>query len=319
MINSVRATTLAVVRETKMVRIRQERVERIAHAWAKNGVRAPPWPKRIHLETKHEEQMLDYLFLLDALNFCFWSKSVKWHIIYRGKKYNGYVAFALALKRFFEEHPEKASLRYFTTISRREFYSIFTGGGELQFLKKRWEIARAMSGAIMQKYGGSSHRFVVLARKRFARLVPAIVRDVPYFNDVARYRGRKVYFLKRAQILAADISGAFGNKGIGYFQDSDYLTAFADYKLPQILHHWGVLSYAPELEDKIRQGVIIPQGSAAEVEIRSATIWAVEYLRLALARFGRTLHAWQIDWILWNKSKKASMRIPHHLTKTIFY
>lgn len=42
--------------------------------------------------------------------------------------------------------------------------------------------------------------------------------------------GRKVWFLKRAQIFAADVWDRFGGKGHGEFTDIGELTMFADYR-----------------------------------------------------------------------------------------
>ena len=54
---------------------------------------------------------------------------------------------------------------------------------------------------------------------------------------------------------------------------------FADYKVPQILFHLGILKLNSGLEDKLNSKKIIPHGSDEEVEIRAATIVAVEKLK----------------------------------------
>ena len=73
---------------------------------------------------------------------------------------------------------------------------------------------------------------------------------------MATYQGRKVYFYKRAQIFATDLHAAFGSKGWGRFEDLDELTAFADYKLPQVLRHVGILCYAEQLAHKVDQKIL---------------------------------------------------------------
>ena len=125
--------------------------------------------------------------------------------------------------------------------------------------------------------------------------------------------------MKRAQILGADIYGAFDGRGVGYFGDLDYLTTFADQKIPQILNHFGILEYSRKLSEKIRHKKIIKIGSKEEVEIRSAAIWAIEYLKGELKKSGRKLYSFEIDWILWNKSQTEKINNPYHLTKTIYY
>ena len=60
-------------------------------------------------------------------------------------------------------------------------------------------------------------------------------------------------------------------------------------------------------------------GEPAEVEIRAATVVAVERLREALARGGRELMAIEVDWILWDLAQGLYPVRPYHRTRTIFY
>jgi len=321
MSNLVLKTTLKALSQSKWVKINREKVQQLAKKWAKGKIAIPPWPKKMHLQSKNSVLMLTYLIILDSLNFCFWAREPKekWHIFYRGKKYNGYFALSLALKRFFENFPTKANFYYFSKISFKEFLSILNGGGKLLFLKKRYQILKSVSRVFEKKYKGNPENFIFSARRQFSILIPKIVKELPYFDDFSFFGGSRIYFFKRAQILGADIMGAFDNRGVGYFKDPRYLTAFADYKLPQILYHWGVLEYSRKLEKKIKRQSMITAASAQEIEIRSATIWAVEYLKKELQKLGRKLYSFQIDWILWDRAQREKIKTPYHLTKTIFY
>ena len=121
-----------------------------------------------------------------------------------------------------------------------------------------------------------------------------------------------------AQILVADLRGPFGGQGPGEFADLSWLTAFADYKLPQILWARGALRFHPRLAERIRAGEIIPRGSTEEVEIRALTVVAVEELRERLRRKGREILAFQVDWLLWNLAQEK-LSVPHHRTLTWAY
>jgi hypothetical protein len=143
---------------------------------------------------------------------------------------------------------------------------------------------------------------------------------------VATYRGHAVRFYKRAQILISDLYGAYAGERWGRFDDLDQLTAFADYKLPQVLRELGILVYEARLAEQVDRQVEIPAGSPAEVEIRAATIWACEELRrslnLARARSGtdlRPLRAFEVDWYLWDDAQGRDLGRPYHRTRTIFY
>lgn len=263
--------------------------------------------------------MLTYLLMLDSLNFCFWSPTnTRWEIDHRGKQYTGYFGLSLALREFFEAHPDAAKLEYWEKISWQEFLHLLQGGKNLLYLKTRWQIVRNVSKYLLESYG-SFGDFISAADHTLSTLVPRIARELPSFNDYAFYDGNPVYLRKRAQILAIDVYGAFDGRGIGYFKDPEYATAFPDYKLPQIFEHLGIFEYAPKLRAKIAQQKLIRAGSPEEVEIRSATIWAVEYLKEELKKYGGSYHSFQLDWILWEESEKQKLRLPHHRTKTIYY
>ena len=316
--NPVRKTTFEVIKFAKDVKINKKRIKEIAKEWIKEKIEIPPWPKEYHLETNDKQKMLDYLIILDAVNVCFWNKKERWAINYKGEKYNGYYAWATALKKFFEENPEKANLEYFSKIKFKDFKNILQNGKNLLFLKKRWQIIKSVSFALIKKYD-NSQSFIKSCGKKMSVLVNKIYKELPYFADISIYNKKKIYLLKRAQILGSEIWGAFDGKEIGEFNDLDYLTCFPDYKIPQILHQFGILEYSPNLEIKIRNRNIIPQGSNQEIEIRSCTVWAVEYLKKTLENLGKKFYSFQIDWILWNKAQKIKIRMPYHLTKTIYY
>ena len=60
-------------------------------------------------------------------------------------------------------------------------------------------------------------------------------------------------------------------------------------------------------------------GEPAEVEIRSATVVAVERLRSALAESGRELRSFEVDWMLWDLAQGLYPVRPHHRVRTVFY
>jgi hypothetical protein len=135
------------------------------------------------------------------------------------------------------------------------------------------------------------------------------------FKDVARYDDFEVPFLKRAQIMAADLHGA----GVASFPDLDALTCFADYKLPQALRHLGAIEYSDRLARRVDDWRELEPGEPAEVEIRAATVVAVERLRDGLQSAGRDLRSFEVDWMLWELSQSLYPVRPHHRVRTIFY
>lgn len=57
----------------------------------------------------------------------------------------------------------------------------------------------------------------------------------------------------------------------------------ADYIVPAVLKHMGVLRYSPSLDDKIKANEEIGPGSEEEVELRACSIHAVEKMRELIA------------------------------------
>lgn len=117
---------------------------------------------------------------------------------------------------------------------------------------------------------------------------------------------------------------------------------FADYRVPQILHHLCVLDYPDELVVKLCAGVDIPVGSREEISLRAASIVAVERVRKEIlvfrdevgddgARGGDEISSVLIDFYLWDLAKKIERgeeevvgvetveMIPTHRTRSIWY
>ena len=117
---------------------------------------------------------------------------------------------------------------------------------------------------------------------------------------------------------------------------------FADYRVPQILHHLKILSYPPSLLALLELGHYFEPGSKEEVSIRAASIVAVERVRdeiLALrhqdkeAAGAATIRGGSgvdvpmssvlIDFYLWDAAKRieegGETVVPAHRTRSIWY
>ncbi|MDW8031538.1 MAG: queuosine salvage family protein [Candidatus Bipolaricaulota bacterium] len=258
---------------------------------------------------------VQYLFVLDCVNFCFWPEP-RWR--YRG--HDGYIALATALKDTVEREARILNAAFLAQMDRAQLREILDGENEIPLLDERAQILREAGTVLQEKYNGQAAKLVEHAERSAVRLVELLARDFPSFRDEAVYRGRTVYFYKRAQIFCADLYGAFGGQRWGEFSDIDKLTAFADYKVPQVLRHLGILRYSAELSERIDRREELSAGSPEEIEIRAHTIWAVELLKRELEKLGRPLRSFEIDWLLWNLGQREEFRHkPYHRTRTIFY
>jgi hypothetical protein len=112
---------------------------------------------------------------------------------------------------------------------------------------------------------------------------------------------------------------------------------FADYRVPQVLHHLRLLTYAPALMRKLRAREMFASGvSREEIAIRAASIVAVERVAAALRAAAdggedRAVSSVLIDFFLWDLAKrievgedriegvKTQPMLPAHRTRSIWY
>lgn len=95
---------------------------------------------------------------------------------------------------------------------------------------------------------------------------------------------------------------------------------FPDYRVPQILNHYGILEYTAELQEKIDKKVPLLSGSPEEIQIRAASVTIVEKIKEFLQNQGKNVKSIQVDWFLWEEGEKNLTNIcNHHRTLTVYY
>jgi Queuosine salvage protein len=317
----VRETVQRVAEKRRLVRIDREAVARFAGQLSSQKLQPPSWDSNHHLRGS-EEETVAYFFLLDTLNFCFWPPPGKsrWEIEYEGETFSGYYGLAVSLKRAMQSGTPVNDAKYLASLSLEKLHQILAGRGTLQLMDRRLENLRELGRVLLEEFDGRAENLVGSARGSAINLARLLAQELSSFRDVARYGGEKVFFYKRGQLFAADLHGAFAGESWGRFGDMDELTAFADYKLPQVLRQVGVLQYESSLAEKVDRLILLEPGSPEEVEIRANTVLAVELIKEELGRAGKKLKAYEIDWLLWNLGQEDQFRKkPYHRTVSIFY
>lgn len=311
-------STRYVVTRARYVSISLQRIETVAHVLSLRPLSVPEWDLHYHFFDGTERTLL-YLLVLDAMNFSFWGEP-KWTIHRVHRDLDGYWALAAALKYAFLRYPERFAANNLAELDPAFLARVLKGNIEIPLFVERWRNLVEVGRVLNEKFNGSAAHVVESAAGDAPTLARLIARHFSSFDDTSVYAGRRVAFYKRAQILVADIWGSFGGKGWGSLKNLDQLTAFADYKLPQLLRAWGILTYTPALARRIDRRLPIAKDSPEEIEIRAATLWGVELLRDALARLGRQLTSVEMDWFLWRASQgRVSGIKPHHRVRTIYY
>lgn len=324
----VLTSTKRVVERSKDVQIDADAVERAAESLtAQASSPQPEWEQYLHPQAESDAEQANLVLVLDALNFCFWPPpgafQPRWRVGYQGADYDGYLALALALRKAVQRGIPLGDASTLAKITAGELARVLAGvPGSLPppLLDARLAHLQEVGAILERDWGNSFATMIKEANGSAATLLRLVVDAFPSFADVSTYDGQPVMFYKRAQILIADLVGAFAGERLGQFHDLDVLTAFADYKVPQMLRQLGVLHYSEDLSETLRRLDLIPPGDPREVEIRAATIWGVEELRLALERLGVRRAAHELDWLLWRASQDLpDATEPYHRTLTVAY
>ncbi|MBW0495374.1 hypothetical protein O181_035089 [Austropuccinia psidii MF-1] len=296
----------------------------------------------LHPKGLSPDLLLNWIFFVSVLNFSFWDDAhdgKRFMVRWNGTEWTGYWSLLAVMHRALDEgHPVLDPQFYANQATDENLTHIFrpSDGGDrcpIPLLKERITILRHSSQILCTKYHGTTMELVRSAFCSALHLIKIVVEDFPSFNDDSMYNGTKVIFYKRAQIFAAEVWAAFDGKSFGKFDDIDQLTMFADYRVPQVLQSLQILQYSRRLEECLKRKQLLSHGSREEVEIRAASIVAIELLREELAL---ELHAIdsvahppnsiEIDFWLWDLAKGrekeqtvAITTLPHHRTRCIYY
>nr|VZI18438.1 unnamed protein product [Spirometra erinaceieuropaei] len=194
-----------------------------------------------------------WIFLVDSLNFSFWTEGVKYVVSFRGEAHTGYMALCAAVNRALEEGIDLLDANVLASLTLEKTKHIFRSdtSAEIPLLETRHKIMLSHAETLLKKYNGCFSNCLTSCNGSAADLLALVTRDFPSFDDRAVFKGQPVTLWKRAQILVADLWLAFKGQSFGHFKDIDSLTAFADYRVPQVLAYFGVLEYDSELRQRL--------------------------------------------------------------------
>ena len=326
----VRATCAWVSSRAQHVSINNDALATFARTLAAQTLEPPPWDAHgwhycSDASTGGGPLTAQYCLVLDALNWCFWPSA--------GAALE-YDALAVGLRRVLEAEPEAFSAPRLAAATAVDVERWVPG---LPDTEGRAAAVREVGAVLTSRFGGSALELVAAARGSAAALVGLVAEAFPRFRDEAVYvdaasgAARRVAFYKRAQIFVGDVWAAHGRRTCAAasqpcaFHDIHALTCFADYRIPQLLRARGVLVYAAPLAAAVDAREELPPGGALEVEVRAATVTAVERLCAAVTadRAGATpISSVELDWLLWNAGEVAhglGELGHHHRCRTIFY
>ena len=321
--NDIRSGCRHVAESAKFVRIDAARLAAYAGDFPVAEVgRATLDPATHYLG--HGKDTLLFVLVLDTINFgSGYFPHVKKRPGPHGGNMSGYFTVAAGVNDWFkaEGPPTAQRLESLTRVDCARIFGQTDNPGPAQELMGLFATALNDLGALLlARFEGEAAHLVETARHKAANLI-RILRQMPYFDDVAIWQGRAVPFMKRAQLTAADLALAFANQDWGRFDDLDALTIFADNLVPHVLRVDGVLVYDPALLARIAAGEALKAGSVEEVEIRAAALHAVELLKSHLHAAGHAgITSMALDYLLWNRGQGEIYKAaPRHRARGVFY
>ncbi|KAK7047510.1 hypothetical protein SK128_016725 [Halocaridina rubra] len=279
------------------------------------------------------EQLADWVFLVDAINFSFWTPDgvPKYSVTYQGKSRTGYLAMVSAVNRAIDEGKKIYDPEYYTKLSLDDLKHIFRSDTDsaMPLFEERLRIFKEVGEQLMAKYNGAFVNVLKKAEGSALKLVDIVTNDFPCFRDAAIYNETEVKIFKRVQILAADIWMLYRGEGLGAFVDIDKLTIFADYRVPQAMAYFGVLEYSEALMADLKQEKLYQSGDREEVEIRGCSIHAAELIveetKKILEMKGKSttsVNSIKVDYYLWDyrvMNAETLNSIPYHRVRCIYY
>lgn len=269
----------------------------------------------------------DWLFVVDTLNFCFWSREHEegWTV----DGYTGYFALCAAINRAMKEKVDILNPKFYSTITHQQAESLFRSDNQVKIplFEERITSLHEVGSILFEKFDGSFDNVVKQAEKSAVKLLQLIVQNFPCFRDEAVYKGKNIAIYKRAQILVGDIWACHKGKDVGEFVDIDEITMFADYRVPQSLLDFGVFEYTDDLLQRLKQTETLPNGDEMEVEIRGCSIHAVELIKDYVNKIlpeGKKANGILLDHFLWDYRRQHAKQIlqkklPFHKTYCVYY
>jgi len=262
-----------------------------------------------------------WVLLVDCLNFCFWTTSGQpWTVEYQGRSWQRCYALVASLRRAVATDARWLTPERWSDATAAQLETVFAGAGRIPMFEDRVRILNETGRLIGSRFSDDALNLAEEAGFQADRIAALACSAFPSFRDIHIYRSLDVAILKRAQLFASDLADALARNQGPALAGREKLTAFADYRLPQILRHLKILRIESDLEERIEKGELIEASSPQEIELRACSIHAVELMVQALReRRGVDKPAWMVDEYLWYHSHDADVTNQHHRTVTWHY
>lgn len=280
--------------------------EDVIDTFVKDFVPGEFWLKSnpFHVLDMSLRDLISFLLVYHTIgDYCFWGDP-KWMIQTEDGVLDG--SFAI-MKLVIQEFQERGNFN----LTLDEFQDLLKGNVEIPLLKERYEQLQILNTYLQ------NHSFYdeIADFNDDVTLFSYLIDYFPYFKDESTYEGRTISFYKRAQLLTSDILHVKEMKGIPV--DYTHLVGCADYKIPQVMNSYGMMTYSDSLDRMIAAKTEIPEGDAYEVEIRANTLAVIDSIYQKLNGKVPRMDINDSIWLLGQNKQKVKKL--YHCTKTTHY
>jgi hypothetical protein len=302
--------------ENSEIWLDQNKIRAFASTISSEHLQLPAW-RGPAFPASDDESTASLLFVANAVNFSFWGLP-KWTVHYKDRSFDGSLGLFAAFTRALEEGIPILEADYLAELSEPQLAKILRGNVQIPMFSERLGILNETGRILANRFEGSPTSILAQAEGDAEKLVSLVTRRFPSFRDISTFRSLRVAFNKRAQLVAAMLYARFRGESFGEFMGFDSFTLFADYKLPQVLRHLGILRYKKGMAEKVDN--LVELTTLEGDTIRLATVCAGEYILDHLTKIFPHANAIHLDSLLWLRSQDAVTRMcPYHRTRSIYY
>lgn len=292
---------------SKFVTINYQKIDEMIHMIESSSVKYWLDSNPFGILDMDSKSIINFLLIYHTIgDYCFWGDP-KWEIeTCDGKLDGSYAIMYLIINRF------KINNNF--DMNFEEFKDMLKGNAEIPLLEDRYANLVQMN-EFLKKYNKPFYE-IISDFKIDNQLFEFIVSNLSYFEDVSDYKGQKVYFYKRAQLLVSDILHIMEVKD-GVDVDYTHLIGCADYKIPQVMRCYLMLEFEKKLAEKVDNKIELPVNSIEEIEIRANDLAVINYIYEKLDKRYSRMDINDFIWLL--GQDKTKMIKPYHRTLTKHY
>ena len=283
------------------ITISSQRIKEFADQIDLNQLRFHTWNTSQFIITKDLDILAQYFFIGNAINFCFWCNRYDQRFKY--KQFTGSAAMWAVMR----DNPQYLDANYLESFTVEQEPYIMS-----MPMPYERQMALREAGKVLNKlYGGKVISLCIECEWDAITIIDKITLEFNMWSDECR----SVRFDKRAKLFVAMLHGRLAqNSPITHINK---LSCLADYQVPKVLEHFGILRYPSYIKEAISRQFIFSSGSNEEFQIRFQTIGAMQQMCDYINTKGNEICPLELDYYVWNLSR--SIEGPHHLTFTKAY